>query len=849
FEQELGAPQDALQHYLDAHFLEPQSHVSLYGTFRTDADGEREHAVDALGERLDVATAREAEELGDLLFLLCETSPRAEYLMRQRFSEHLVWRMVQFVDGVERGELHEEALAVVSSVIREPQLREIFLLIERSHTSGQHRQRAHHESYSREIGNRASGEGMLVSALSRAWRERDMESLATLSHLLARRSRGMLEMATEMTRASMMLRWLGTSVDALDLCERSLERVPDFLPAVKLARLVAAEIPNWPSVARWCAREAELTRVPSIAMRARVEASEVQRRHIGDLGAAIDQLRMVLSREPQHQEVMENLKLLLVQAQRIPEALALCERYLAPPQDREARLAQLNEMADLALNHAQPSEVSVRYLAASIALEPRQLRRLRILAELYDSLGQYQQALACYDAATRLSRDHRLVARMLLQMGHILEQQLGQLDQAGRVYQRVIELEPDNVASLQALVRVKRGAGDSIGALDGLARMEQLAKSPEELRRVRTTRLEVAEQGGLPTEVILNTARDLMIYHPTQLEAADIIGEQLRGVGRAEEIEPLFRQILAESLRVHTTPPLGAYFALARRLQLNDLSYLLAGCGKWLRVASRDMLSFHENARMTERWPRESIPPELTAGVLPTDISVAFVEIIRRTQDGLIEACDPIPYSQYIKRRARMAQPSSPMQELAWRWPSIFGLELREVYGVERLPLGSAIVWHDGGIRLLLDRSWERQDNSYQLLVRLGLQMAAWSMGIGYWSALGREAQISLFAETIAAVSPSWAAPPRPKFPSWFSREKWSRWLARTGTDRVAPYALELASRMGPRAIPPQFLAVELAMERLACLILPDPGHSLAHTVRFGVENGPEHRPWTFVLS
>ena len=846
-EQELGAPRQALRHYMDAHFLDPHSFVALQGTLRTDAHEEREHAVDVLTERLDVASSQEVAALGDLLFLLSEISPRAEYMMRQRFGDHVVWRLVQFVDGIEHGELHEEALAVISSVIEEPQLREVFMLLERAHNSMDRREHGL-EELAKWMGLRPSAEGLMLEATARAWKERDLESLATLAHLGARRAPGALEMVTEMTRASMLLRWLGTPIEALELCERSLERAPDFLPAVKLARSLAAEISRWPSVARWSAREADLTRVEAIAMRARVEASEIQRRHMGDPDAAVAQLQLVLLNKPDHEEAFEHLKALFVQSQRVREALELCEQRMTFIQDRSRRLLLLNEMADLALNHLQDQDVAIRYLAASISLEPRQLRRLRILAELYDARHQHQQALACYDAATRICKDARLNTRMLLQMGHILERHLNRLDHAGNVYARILQLDSDNPQAIDALVRVKRGHGDVAGALDGLARMERLAKTPDELKRVRILRLEVIEQGNLPGEVLLNAARDVMVRHPSHMGAADILRERLKRAGRAEEIEPMFRQLLLDGLREHTTPPLGPYFSLAQRLQLNDLAYCLAGCGRWLRMASRDMMSFHESARHAQNWPSEPLPPELTAGLLPSEMSVAFFEIIRRTQEGVLDACEPVPYSQFIKRRARVSSPSSRAEELAWRWPTIFGLEARDVHHVERLPLGSAIVWDDG-VRLLLDRSWQRPDvDVEQLLVRLGTQLAAWSMGIGYWSALGREAQVSLFAETIASVSPSWAAPPRPKFPSWFSRERWSRWLVRTGSDRVAPYALELASRMGPRAVPLQFLSLELAMERLACVIMPDPGASLAHTVRFGVENGPEHRPWTFVL-
>ena len=850
YEQELGAPRRALQAYISAHELEPANSMALFGVLRTDTSPEREHAVRVLAERLDFASSSEAQRLSDHLFLLCESSPQAEYLMRQRFGDHLVWRLVQLAEGIERGELHEEALFVLSSAISDPQLDEIFWLLERALTSGLRpgRRDALEERLERAEARAPAAEGMLVSETARAWRDRNYRALAQLAMLGSRRARGQLEAATEHTRSALMLRWTGAASEALASCERLLERTPEFLPAVKLAHLIARELPDWPSVARWAAVEAEISHVPSIALASRVEASQVQTRHLGDLDAAIRQLSIVLKQNPGHPDAFDDLKGLLIQANRPAEALKLCEGRLHVTRDTAKRVAMLNEMADTAMNHLQNQELAVKYLAASIREQPRQLRRLRILAELYEAIGQYPQALSVYDAATKLSKDARLSGRMVLQMAHILERQLHQYDRAGNAYRRVLDVDPENMRALHGMVRVRQRHGDFIGALEGLDILAKLAKSVEDLRKIRVMRLEFTERGRLPMEALIEAARDVLYHHPDHAEAIDILREQLQAAGRESEVDQVLRQIMIDSLTEHTSPPIGAFFSLARKSQLDDLAYCLAGCGRWLGVAGRDMLTFHENARHANHWPTKPMSPDLTAGVLPSQMSVAFFEIVRRTSEGLVASCDPIPYSQFAKRRNRLTQPSSQAQELAWRWPGLFNLELRDVYVTEKLPMGSAIIWDDG-VRLILDKRWEGKKDTYKLLVRLGTQIAAWSMGIGYWSALGREAQVALFSEIIAAVSPSWTTGPVPKLPGWFSHEKFKRWVAKTGADNVTAYAFELASRMGPRALGQQFLMLELAMERLSCVVLPDPGQFLQYTVRFGVEHGPSHRPWTFLLN
>ncbi len=122
-------------------------------------------------------------------------------------------------------------------------------------------------------------------------------------------------------------------------------------------------------------------------------------------------------------------------------------------------------------------------------------------------------------------------------------------------------------------------------------------------------------------------------------------------------------------------------------------------------------------------------------------------------------------------------------------------------------------------------------------------------MGVGYWRAIGREVQVMLFNEFMSASTHNWPQQGKTKLPGWLSQEKFTRWVKREGGDRVTAYALELGSRLGARALPLQFVLIELAMERLATVVMPDLARALPHTVRLGVERGSAQRPWRYLLT
>ena len=298
YEQELMRPERALEHFAAAHALDSSSYVALLGVARTDQSEQRARALGALAARLQVASLEEAERLSDHVLLLCVESASAEHLMRAHFPAHTLWRLTQLTDALERGELHEEALGVLSRCQLSPALSELFAQLEVSALLPSQRsaREAHHVALMR---SRPVSQGLWLLCLAAAWREGDAGRVAELCELtLTHQARTPLEWGCEATRVAMMALWQGDAAGALRWCERALERAPRLLAAIKLAHLSAERASEWASAARWLEREAELSTAPEVVTESHLRAGEIQRLHLGDLDAAISQLALVFKASP-----------------------------------------------------------------------------------------------------------------------------------------------------------------------------------------------------------------------------------------------------------------------------------------------------------------------------------------------------------------------------------------------------------------------------------------------------------------------------------------------------------------------------------------------------------------------
>ncbi|HEX2569625.1 MAG TPA: hypothetical protein VH877_08705, partial [Polyangia bacterium] len=219
---------------------------------------------------------------------------------------------------------------------------------------------------------------------------------------------------------------------------------------------------------------------------------------------------------PRAEYLLEELLELRIAQGETDQALAVGERLCALRQDvaSRARLVELCRVAGRWSDAASNLERLAEALATQGAVERAAEAKLERAALLERRLGAADQAIALLEevaAATpmpvvfgELERLHRTagryeelagalrrevaflqgadrsdrMTRRLLELGDLLEHQLGRPDEAAEVYRELLARTPGNVAGLRGLVRLAERAGDVAGLVQVMESAIETLESP-----------------------------------------------------------------------------------------------------------------------------------------------------------------------------------------------------------------------------------------------------------------------------------------------------------------------------------------------------------------------------------
>ena len=840
--EDLAGACAAYQHALE---LDPSSVDALFGVFRTDE--EQLTSVEVIRSRLRRGvTQRELSELCHHVFAASATQTQADDLLHDAMPSHYAWQLSRIVRGIESGLFESNAADELTKHYDDDTTRFIVECARRRVTDGHGRIEGLVDK-ARVIGTHPLNEGQLVRCMHHAARRGDLEALGVLAGVRARRTPEEVARATELTWLAITLMLREEHAEALDVVEQLLEQVPNFPVAVKTAKFAADIIRDWEAVVRWFTVDAGLTVVPDIASRDRLYASEVQRQHLGDFDAALQQLRTVLSGEPAHEQAFLKLRDILLTRRQYTELLEAYETRVKHTKSKDAKAELLNQMGDIALNHVGDRLAAIGYFGRAVDLRPKQPRRLRILSELYEAEQMWKQAIVCHRASAQLLDDPVVLVKLWRHVGHLQENRLQDFKRAKNAYARALKLDPDSTEVLLALARVCERLEDTADAIALLQKVVSISRDPRVLLDARVGIARLLSRQNEPAPLVLDAIRDVILHHPqhsASIEQAQkvLARAALPGIGADEFFQELTHAIITR----HGPAALTSTFEMAVRLRHRDRAYCIAAIGKELGVSNKPMEEIVRQAARRRRWPTKPLPPDLTGGILPSGLVAPFVELLRRSHEAVAEGIDTTPAQLLIKRGSRLREPRNKATELAFKWPGLLRLELRDVHTSKGVPNGCAVHF-DGGVRLVLDDRWFDVSDPTELTVALGMKLAAFSMGVGAWSHLDLDAQQSLFIAIVSNYVRGWAHAERSHLPSFVAYPRIQRWLGRKG-ERVAPYAIELSGRFGAAAIREQFALLREAERRIACLLVDDPGRALKTAGFLRAPDAGERPTWLFML-
>ena len=213
---------------------------------------------------------------------------------------------------------------------------------------------------------------------------------------------------------------------------------------------------------------------------------EISRTHDENLSApaeAVNALLRALALEPD-EETMEALVALYRRQRAWPEVATTLIRAcgLAATDEQRARMqVEAAQIYERELNDDAGAIVAYR---EALEFEPTNATALDALERLYTKLDQPNELLDIYQRQFELSADYRDKVKSLFKSASIWESKFQNLENADLCVEQILAIDPQNLAAIRTLERLRRDQGrwdELLGVLDQHAQLSTSAQEQAEL--------------------------------------------------------------------------------------------------------------------------------------------------------------------------------------------------------------------------------------------------------------------------------------------------------------------------------------------------------------------------------
>ena len=317
--------------------------------------------------------------------------------------------------------------------------------------------------------------------------------------------------------------------------ETAVDLDPTALSSLQALSLLYRVRSAWPKLIDMCLQEARYTTDAQRRADAHTRAAEIYETKLNAIDDAIDHYRRSLNAMPEHPTAFKALARLLSDVHKPKELIQLYENALDRTTGTRAvsyllKIAQLYE--DVLGEHALAAQTYKRVLQqdsghlAAVHAWQRSAARAHRPRELLEALD--------YEIALTVERD-RLVA-LLHRAGEVLDEQLGDRDEAIVRYRRALEKDPRHVPTLSSLGRLYYAAGRWNDLLDVYGQELRLTSS-------KTRRVALLQKMAEISRDRLGSDEDALRYHreaikvdPAHAPSLQELARQLRERGDWQEL-------------------------------------------------------------------------------------------------------------------------------------------------------------------------------------------------------------------------------------------------------------------------------------------------------------------------
>jgi tetratricopeptide (TPR) repeat protein len=307
----------------------------------------------------------------------------------------------------------------------------------------------------------------------------------------------------------------------------------------RLAR-ASGRFPDLASVFERLAGEQE---DPELGSQLYTFAARVFESDVGDIERAIELYRKVLSTDPTNLSAAESLQTLFQSTERYADMSLILQRKAEILEDMDEQKSALYQAATLEEEVLDRKENAIGVYLKILEIDPEDLRSIDALINLYLGLSRWEELLGVYSRKADLVIDTEEKKLIFYQVGAVHERELSDVSRAIDTYQRVLELDPDDLTALGRLDVLYQTAQNWQELLSVLTHEAELTADPNEAVSYQYRIAELYEKHLEDVERAVELYRDILGIvpdHGPTLSALEGIKNGERAPAAAGVLEPVY---------------------------------------------------------------------------------------------------------------------------------------------------------------------------------------------------------------------------------------------------------------------------------------------------------------------
>ncbi|HWZ88181.1 MAG TPA: tetratricopeptide repeat protein, partial [Polyangiaceae bacterium] len=286
---------------------------------------------------------------------------------------------------------------------------------------------------------------------------------------------------------------------------------------------------------------------PELGSRLYSSAANVFENLVGDGDRAIELYRKVLSIDPTNLAAAESLQMLFQQAERYGDMSLILQRKAEILDDVDAQKAALYQAATLEEEVLERQEHAIGVYMKILEIDGEDLRSIDALVKLYLGLSRWEELLSVYSKKADLVIDTDEKKLIFYQVGAVYERELSDVRRAIDTYQKVLELDPDDLTALSRLDVLYQTAGNWQELLSILQHEAELTADPTEAVSFQYRIAELYEKHLGDIDRSVELYREILNIQPDHLPTLNALEGIKNGdrapLAAASVLEPVYDAI------------------------------------------------------------------------------------------------------------------------------------------------------------------------------------------------------------------------------------------------------------------------------------------------------------------